>query len=115
MFALRAGSTTGAERHPNSHQRVMSIIGSADLQTWNGTAWASHRLTSRSDAGVPERWLSIPPGTWHRPVVDPAQDWFVMSFHTAEAHQLIEELASNDEAPGEAAAETNLYAGRLAR
>jgi hypothetical protein len=27
VFILRAGATTGAERHPNSHQRVMSYRG----------------------------------------------------------------------------------------
>jgi L-methionine (R)-S-oxide reductase len=115
VFALRAGATTGAERHPNSHQRVMSICGSADLQIWNGTAWVSNRLSSRDDAGLLQRWLSIPPSIWHRPVVDPGEDWFVVSFHTAEADQLIEELATNNTNPDDAATHANVYAGRLAR
>src|SRR5437868_1105993 len=33
VFILRAGVNTGPERHPNSHQRMMSFIGSGDLQT----------------------------------------------------------------------------------
>jgi len=33
VFILRAGVNTGAERHPNSHQRMMSFIGSGDMQT----------------------------------------------------------------------------------
>ncbi|HEU4771081.1 MAG TPA: hypothetical protein VFS68_02890, partial [Candidatus Udaeobacter sp.] len=33
VFVLRAGADTGAERHPNSHQRMMSFEGSGDLQT----------------------------------------------------------------------------------
>jgi hypothetical protein len=33
VFVLRAGATTGAERHPNSHQRMMSFQGTGDLQT----------------------------------------------------------------------------------
>src|SRR5262249_49687167 len=33
VFVLRAGANTGAERHPNSHQRMMSFEGSGDLQT----------------------------------------------------------------------------------
>jgi len=33
VFILRAGVDTGAERHPNSHQRMMSWEGSGDLQT----------------------------------------------------------------------------------
>ena len=33
VFILRAGADTGAERHPNSHQRMMSFEGGGDLQT----------------------------------------------------------------------------------
>src|SRR5262249_7522009 len=33
VFILRAGATAGAERHPNSHQRMMSFQGTGDLQT----------------------------------------------------------------------------------
>ena len=33
VFVLRAGADTGAERHPNSHQRMMSFEGSGDFQT----------------------------------------------------------------------------------
>ena len=36
VFVLRANTTSGAERHPHSHQRVMSWRGSGDLQTWEG-------------------------------------------------------------------------------
>jgi hypothetical protein len=115
VFALRAGCTTGAERHPNSHQRVMSVVGAADLQTWDGRIWISNRLNSRNDAGIVERWLSIPPNTWHRPVVEPHDDWVVVSFHTAEVDGLIEELATSDTNPDEAVTHANLYAGRLAR
>jgi hypothetical protein len=32
VFILRAGTNTGAERHPNSHQRMMSFEGSGDMQ-----------------------------------------------------------------------------------
>jgi len=33
VFILRAGAITGAERHPNSHQRMMSYWATGDLQT----------------------------------------------------------------------------------
>src|SRR5256885_10527109 len=33
VFILRAGTDTGAERHPNSHQRMMSFEATGDLQT----------------------------------------------------------------------------------
>ena len=82
---------------------------------WTGPAAPAFPLSSRDDAGLLQRWLSIPPGTWHRPVVDPDEDWFVVSFHTAAADQLVEELATHDTNPDEAATHANLYAGRLAR
>ena len=33
VFILRAGANTGAERHPNSHQRMMSFEATGDMQT----------------------------------------------------------------------------------
>src|SRR5437667_8855507 len=33
VFVLRAGADTGAERHPNSHERMMSFEGSGNMQT----------------------------------------------------------------------------------
>jgi len=39
VFVLRAGATTGAERHPNSHQRMMSFEAAGDLQVQTGGGW----------------------------------------------------------------------------
>ena len=36
VFVLRAGADTGAERHPNSHQRMMTFEGSGDMRTEAG-------------------------------------------------------------------------------
>src|SRR4030095_5589309 len=33
VFVLRAGVDTGAERHPNSHQRMLTFEGSGDMKT----------------------------------------------------------------------------------
>lgn len=95
VFVLRRAASTGAERHPNSHQRVMSLRGSADLRTWETRAggrdeWRSHVLTSDPQASLEARWLSIPVNVWHEPVVGGAH-WTVVSFHTVEAAELIEE------------------------
>ena len=90
VFVLRRNSTSGAERHPNSIQRVMSYRGSADLRTRPGDRWISNRLASRPDAPLPDRWLSIPAGVWHQPVMAD-EDWVVVSFHTVPAEELIEE------------------------
>jgi hypothetical protein len=61
VFILRASTTTGAERHPNSHQRVMSYRGSGDLQVMADGVWQSNLLVSDSCALLERRWLSIPP------------------------------------------------------
>ena len=38
VFVLRAGADTGAERHPNSHQRMMTFEGSGDMRTERGAS-----------------------------------------------------------------------------
>jgi hypothetical protein len=91
VFVLRAGADTGAERHPNSHQRMMSFEGSGDLQTGELGNWQSNVLVSDPDAPLERRWISIPPNVWHRPVIDAEADWAVVSFHTVPAEELIEE------------------------
>jgi hypothetical protein len=91
VFVLRAGADTGAERHPNSHQRMMSFEGSGDLQTGEPGNWQSNVLASDPDAPLERRWISIPPNVWHRPVIDAEADWAVVSFHTVPAEELIEE------------------------
>src|SRR5579859_5332985 len=58
VFILRAGATTGAERHPNSHQRMMSFQGTGDLQTRCDGCWRSHSLVSNREAGLEQRWIS---------------------------------------------------------
>jgi hypothetical protein len=115
IFLLRRGTVTGAERHPNSIQRVMSWRGAADLQTWDGGAWRSHELTSDRRKPQADRWLTIPVNVWHRPVISRASDWLVVSFHTATADGLIEERAVDDERPDGGIAAREVYAGRQAR
>ena len=113
VFVLRAGTDTGAERHPNSHQRMLTFAGSGDMKldalgTTNDVddeseiAWHSHVLISEQDAPLERRWISIPKNVWHRPVVSKDGDWAVVSFHTVPAEELIEER------PG---ARQMLYAG----
>jgi hypothetical protein len=111
VFVLRAGADTGAERHPNSHQRMMSILGSGDMRTATGGShveslkdseigWHSNHLISEPGEPLEQRWISIPPNVWHCPVVDRQSDWVVVSFHTVPARELIEERpspASGDE------------------
>jgi hypothetical protein len=103
VFVLRAGVNTGAERHPNSHQRMMSFQGSGDMQVQEGSAapnnggWQSNVLISDSDAPLGKRWISIPQNVWHQPVISKEADWVVVSFHTVPAKELIEERSSGQE------------------
>ena len=90
VFVLRANTTTGAERHPNSHQRMVSYRGRGDFQTRTSGAWRSHLLESDARAPIAARWISIPPNVWHQGVV-PGENWAVVSFHTAAERELIEE------------------------
>ena len=90
VFVLRKNSTSGAERHPNSRQRMISYRGRADMQTWENGAWRSNVLTADLSAPFNQRWLSIPLNVWHKPVMG-AEDWVVVSFHTATDTELIEE------------------------
>jgi hypothetical protein len=90
VFVLRAGVVTGAERHPNSHQRMMSYRGHGDFQTRPDDSWRSHFMSSGPSASLEERWISIPPNVWHQGIVGP-EDWAVVSFHTVPEEELIEE------------------------
>lgn len=93
VFVLRAGINTGAERHPNSRQRMMSFDGVGDLQVRSDleSAWSPHVLRNDPKAPLEQRWISIPTNTWHQPVVAKEADWVVVSFHTVPAEELIEE------------------------
>ncbi len=90
VFIIRCNSVTGAERHPNSHQRMMSYRGSGDLQIWDGITWVPHLLTSDINADLERRWISIPPNVWHQAVVT-NDNWVVVSFHTVHENDLVEE------------------------
>jgi hypothetical protein len=100
IFVLREGTTTGAERHPNSHQRMMSYRGSADFPEIHDGEWRSHPLTSDRSAPIPERWATIPPYTWHQAIVPSGEHWVVVSFHTVLAAELIEERPTADGVEG---------------
>jgi hypothetical protein len=90
IFVLRRGVTTGAERHPNSIQRMASLSGGGDFQVHDGERWRSHLLAGDPRAALEERWISVPANTWHQGVVG-ERDWLVVSFHTVPADELVEE------------------------
>jgi hypothetical protein len=100
VFVLRAGADTGAERHPNSHQRMMSFEGSGDMKTGEPRQWQSNVLISNHEAPLEQRWISIPQNVWHRPVIGADADWVVVSFHTVPAGELIEEKPDDSSKDG---------------
>src|SRR6266481_2841245 len=100
VFVLRTGADTGAERHPNSHQRMTSFEGSGDLQTGEPGKWQSNVLVSDPDAPLERRWVSIPTNVWHRPVINAETNWAVVSFHTVPAEELIEERPDDSREAG---------------
>jgi hypothetical protein len=97
VFVLRGNSASGAERHPNSHQRVMSYRGVGDLQIRVGGEWKSRVLTDGKHAPLLARWASISPNTWHQAVVT-GSHWAVVSFHTVAHHELVEERPDSTDA-----------------
>lgn len=90
VFVVRARADTGAERHPNSHQFMMSYKRSGDLQIRIENNWVSNPLTSVLSDPTENRWISIPPNVWHR-AIGFEENWIVVSFHTASVEELIEE------------------------
>jgi hypothetical protein len=100
VFVLRASADTGAERHPNSHQRMMTFEGSGDMQTGEPGQWQSNILISNPEAPLEKRWISIPQNSWHRPIVGAEADWTVVSFHTVLAEELIEEKLDDSTTDG---------------
>jgi hypothetical protein len=91
VFLLKEGCSSGAERHPNSHQRVRAWRGKGDLQIRIHDVWESNILEPRFDIPLEQQWASIPVGVWHQAVTDPGAHWIVVSFHTANETELIEE------------------------
>src|SRR5262245_4782396 len=100
VFVLRAGADTGAERHSNSHQRMLSFEGSGDMQIGEPGQSQSNVLISNPHAPLEQRWISIPQNVWHRPVVGRDADWTVVSFHTVQANELIEERPDDSNGDG---------------
>jgi hypothetical protein len=97
VFILRKGATTGAERHPNSIQRMMSYRGVGDMQVGGPGRWQSNCLVADPGADFDCRWLSIPINVWHQCVVPNGENWVVVSFHSVPAEELIEERPEADD------------------
>jgi hypothetical protein len=87
VFVLRRNHKYGAERHPNSIQRMFALDGAGAMELWEHGHWRRHDFEAgRSDDG-----LSIPAQVWHRTAML-ADVWAALVFHTAPAMELIDEV-----------------------
>ncbi len=110
VFGIRAGAETGAERHPNSHQRSLSLVGSGIFEVREAQGWTPYGLVSEPGAVTEQRWVTIPPATWHRLSVD-KRAWGMLSFHTVAPEELIEERPVDPKDP-DGQTHQERYAGR---
>ena len=90
VFALRANTPFKTERHPNSHQRVLSIKGTGEVRVLEEENPWTARLRSDSDAPIEERWATLQENVWHQPVAGP-EGWGVLTFHTAPDGESLDE------------------------
>lgn len=90
VYVIRPGVTSGKERHPNSHQRSMSLAGGGAFVIGLGEATQTHSIAALDRAGAEVRWVSIPPNTWHEAVAGEAA-WTVVSFHTVADRDIVNE------------------------
>ena len=108
VFVVRANEDSGAERHPNSHQFMMSYKNTGDLQIQIEDSWIPNPLVSVPSDPIENRWVSVPPNVWHR-ALGLNENWIVVSFHTALADELIEERPDPDD---EKRLSQRLYVGK---
>jgi hypothetical protein len=87
VFLLRQAAVFQAERHPNSIQRMFSLLNAGVMDVWENGECQSHTLM----ASITDPGLTIPVHIWHRPRATDG-DWAVVSFHTADSDELPEEL-----------------------
>jgi hypothetical protein len=90
IYVIRPRVTSGVERHPNSHQRSMSLDGRGAFHLGLGEHRKTYPLAGIEGGDITERWASIPPLTWHEAVAG-AEPWTVVTFHTAPDGAIINE------------------------
>lgn len=89
IFILPANTKSKTEKHTNSFQRTVTIVGSGETKILNNNIWVSNVRTARGKT-IEERWLSVPENTWHQPISG-TEDWITVTFHTASEKDIIDE------------------------
>ncbi len=90
VFVLGAGREFHTERHPNSHQRVLSLEGTGKIRVFEKPTPRDVSLRSDMHGPLERRWASLSENIWHQPVSG-NEDWVVLTFHTASEMELIDE------------------------
>ena len=89
IFVLRANTASKVERHINSFQRAVTIIGSGNTKILTKDVWVSNIRTASAKT-IKGRWLSVPENTWHQPIAG-LDDWITITFHTASGRYIVDE------------------------
>ncbi len=90
VFVLRANTEFKTERHPNSHQRVLSLKGKGQIRICQEGGYSIVLLQSEYIAPIQNRWASVKENVWHQPVAG-EENWAMLAFHTVSEDSLIDE------------------------
>ena len=89
VYVIRPSVSSGMERHPNSHQRSMSLAGEGVFELGIDQP-AQFAIANKPLSTPAERWVNIPPNTWHQAIAGKT-NWVVVTFHTAPDQDIINE------------------------
>jgi len=92
VFALRRNTAFKTERHPNSHQRFLSLRHWGKIRVFTGSDARERTVQTGLRAAITDRWVSLPANIWHQPVAGD-QGWVTLTFHSADESDLIDEYA----------------------
>jgi hypothetical protein len=90
VYVIRPGVSSGLERHPNSHQRSMSLAASGTFVLGSPEQRQRRAITCNKREELRSRWVSIPPDTWHEAIAG-EEHWTVITFHTAPDKEIVNE------------------------
>lgn len=99
VFILRAGfNMPNPEIHRNSIQRLVSYTGKGAIHSASSggvdmsfKACAISSPEPSSQINIEGSWDVVPENTWHFPVADESEDWFTVTFHSANASDIVDE------------------------
>jgi hypothetical protein len=76
VFVLRAGCEFQTERHPNVHQRVLSLEGTVKIRVFDKPTPRDVSMGSDLHGPLELRWASLSENIWHQ-LISGNEDWVV--------------------------------------